>query len=722
MAEPKPRSAPEAPRPRVTPPGRRAPGRGLRPEARGPAAPITSSVAEPVRGRSWRDIPPPLRWVGAIVVLLIAAVAIFVSVFQWNWLRGPIDSYASGQLHRQVVIHGDLSGHLWSWTPSLTGRDVTVSQPAWAGKGQMATLPSLTLGLDLKALLRGKLVLSTVDAERPTITLLRDATGRQNWTFGAPAQSKPLQLPPIRNFTIANGQMTLNDSLRRLRFAGQVSSNEQVVGFGRGHFTLVGQGALNNAPFTAHILGGPLINVDPDKPYPFQTDIRAGATHIVAQGILPRPFDLASFQATGRVTGDDLADLYDLTGVATPNSPPYDVTARLDRHGDTADLTGIHGRLGSTDIAGHLTVMRQAGRPDVTGNLSSRRLKLADLTAVIGGAPRAAIKGAIVSPKQQAAAARLTAEHRILPDARLDVARVRLTDADVTYRADSVDAGALPIRQLSLHATLDHGLLMVDPLSLTLPQGAISGHVRLDARGATPLSTIDLTLARAQVQELLPHTGSGPAPFEGALEARARLTGAGDSVRAAAASANGTLAVAVPQGQMRRLFAELLGIDVGRSLFLYLSHDQKATPVRCAVAEFRAQGGLLTAQRLTVDTDAVLAQGGGTIDLRNETLNLAINGKPKHFTLLHVAAPITLKGRLDDPKLGIDLGKAAPQIGAAAILGATLTPFAAILPFVSGGTAKGADCGALLSEAATHGAPVPAAARGGAAVRPGVKH
>jgi hypothetical protein len=658
------------------------------------------------------------------MALLIAAVAIFVALFQWNWLRGPIDSYASQRLHRQVAIHGDLSGHVWSWTPSLTARDVTVLQPAWAGKGQMATLPSLTLGLDLKALLGGKLVLSVVDAQRPTVALLRDSAGRNNWDFAAPgAAPTPLKLPPIRHFTIANGQLGLDDARRKLHFTGRISSNEQVSGYGRGRFSLTGQGTLNNTPFLAQILGGPLINVDPDKPYPFRSDIHAGATHLVAQGTIPRPFDLGVFQATGRVTGDDLANLYQLTGLATPNSPPYDISGHLSRNGATADITGIHGRLGSTDIAGRLTVTTKAGRRDIVGDLASQRLKLADLTPVIGGAPRGAIKGAVTSPQQKAVAAQLTAEHRVLPDARLDVTRIRQTDADVRYRAESVDAGPLPIRQLSLHARLDHGLLLVDPLALSLPQGAISGHVRLDARGPTPLSTIDLTLARAQVQELLPaRPGAGPAPLQGSLEARARLSGAGDSVRAAAASANGTVAVAIPQGQMRRLFAELLGVDVGRSLFLYLSHDQKPTPVRCAVAVFQARDGVLNAQRLVLDTDAVQGQGGGVIDLRNETLNLAINGKPKHFTLLHIAAPITLKGRLDDPKMGIDLGKAAPQLGAAAILGATLSPFAAILPFVNGGTAKDADCGALLTEAATHGAPVPPAARARAAARPAAKH
>jgi uncharacterized protein involved in outer membrane biogenesis len=641
------------------------------------------------------------------MALLLVALAILIAVFQWNWLRGPIDDYASARLQRRVVIHGDLTGQVWSWTPSLTARDVSVAQPAWLGTGQMATLPRLTLAVDLKALLRGRFVLSVVDAERPTFTLVRDKSGRDNWTFGAaPASAAPFKLPPIRHFTIADGEMTLADARRRLSFSGRVSSNEQIVGFGRGDFSLAGRGTLNGAPFTAQILGGPLINVDPDKPYPFRTDIRASATHIVAQGTLTRPFDLAVFSATGRVTGDDLADLYDLTGIATPNSPPYDVTAHLMRHGDTADLTGIRGRLGSSDIAGHLSVVTKDGRNDVTGDLASQRLKLADLTPVIGGAPRAAIRGTIASPKQVATAAKLTAEGRVLPDARLDVARVRQTDADVRYRAESVDAGPLPIRELALHARLDHGLLTVDPLSLVLPQGALSGHIRLDARGATPLTTIDLALANAKIEELLPRKGAGPAGVEGTLEARARLVGAGDSVRSAAASANGVVALAIPRGQMRQLFAELLGLDVGRSLFLYLSKDQTPTPVRCAVAVFHAQNGLLTAQQLVVDTADMRAQGAGVIDLRNETVNLAINGKPKHFRLLRIAAPITLKGRLDDAKFGIDFSKAGPQLGAAALLGATLSPFAAILPFISTGSAKDADCGALLAAAETHGAPI----------------
>ena len=41
-----------------------------------------------------------------------------------------------------------------------------------------------------------------------------------------------------------------------------------------------------------------------------------------------------------------------------------------------------------------------------------------------------------------------------------------------------------------------------------------------------------------------------------------------------------------------------------------------------------------------------------------------------------------------------------------AILGAVVSPLAAIIPFITPGGAKDADCGALLAGAAAYGAPV----------------
>ena len=300
---------------------------------------------------------------------------------------------------------------------------------------------------------------------------------------------------------------------------------------------------------------------------------------------------------------------------------------------------------------------------------------------------------------------RLMAEHRLLPDASLDSRRMRTTDARLTYRALSVDAGKLPIRNLSFKLALDHGLLTVDPLSVRLPQGDLAGRIRLNARGATPVTAIDFRLANARLENLV-ERGAAQPPVTGGLYARAALTGAGASVRAAAGHANGQVTVAIPGGQMRQAFAELMGIDVARGLILLLSKNHGTTPIRCAVADFRATDGVLRAQSIVLDTGVVIATGSGDVDLKNETMNLAFAGKPKKFRLIRIGAPITVKGTFEKPKLGVDIAKAAPQAAISVALGALVAPLAAVLPFVGAHATKDADCGVLIQQAEARGAPI----------------
>ncbi len=61
-------------------------------------------------------------------------------------------------------------------------------------------------------------------------------------------------------------------------------------------------------------------------------------------------------------------------------------------------------------------------------------------------------------------------------------------------------------------------------------------------------------------------------------------------MRRAAAAADGAVTGVIPQGQIRRAFAELLGINATKGLFLLLAEDQTPTPLRCAVADFRVKG------------------------------------------------------------------------------------------------------------------------------------
>jgi len=645
----------------------------------------------------------PRVWGGLGGALLLALV-VFLLLFQWNWLRGPLAHYLSGRLNRPVAITGNLEVHPWSWSPRATVNGLVIGEPAWVGPGPMARLPKLTVQVKLLPLLSGKVILPLVEADRPDVRLMRDAQGRANWMLHPGAKPKPLVLPAIDHLIIADGALRYDDAKHRLHFAGTVSSQEYLTGAGRGVFRLEGKGTLSGANFVALVTGGPLIHVDPSRPYAFDAHIQSAATRVWLDGQFARPFDFGRLSGRMRVSGPDFSQLYGLTGLAFPNTPPYDLAAGFGRDGSIYAFRRIVGRVGDSDLSGDLSVDNSSGRPFVTADLASRRLRLADLAAVVGGGPRH-IAGHTVSPDERIMAARLVAEHRLLPDARLDTNRMRNMDARLVYRARSVDAGRLPVRALSLRLALDHGLLTIDPLMVNLPQGDLAGSIRLNARAKTPVTTIDLRLDNARLETMVKRV-AGPPAIEGGLFARAKLTGAGDSVRAAAAHANGQVTVVVPHGEMRKAFAELLGINVADGVFLLVTRNHSDTPIRCGVADFRASDGVLTVQQMVLDTGPVLALGKGEVDLRDETLDLSLSGRPKKFRLAHIGAPILVKGSWESPKVGVDVAKAAPQAAIAVALGAFVAPLAAVLPFVGPGLAKNADCAALTSEAAQRGAPV----------------
>ena len=222
------------------------------------------------------------------------------------------------------------------------------------------------------------------------------------------------------------------------------------------------------------------------------------------------------------------------------------------------------------------------------------------------------------------------------------------------------------------------------------------GQVAINARQALPAVDLDMKMTGARLEQFLPARFKASS-VNGALIGRAKLHGVGKSVHQAASTANGTFAVVVPHGEIREAFAELMGVNVTKGLGLLLTKSQSKVDIRCAVADFQAKGGVLTADQLIIDTEPVLVSGGGTIDLRNERLNLQVKGKPKEFRLVRLIVPVKMSGSLRSPRFGVETGTAVGQVGVGAAL-ALLAPLATILPFVDGGLAKDANCGALMQD------------------------
>jgi hypothetical protein len=602
-----------------------------------------------------------------------------------------------------VSIAGNVNVRLFSLTPQLTVEGLSLGNAPWVNDGkELLSVKKFDATLSLKSLLRFHLIFPKVTIDTPVLDVQIDSNGRTNWDVSGnraakpkPSSSAPLHLPVIQELRLIDGELNAIDRAHKLTFKGQVSVQENRNSADDHALKLRGSGTLNAKPFRLVVDGEPLIGVDPSKPYGFEATIAAADIKANAHVSIEHPFDLAKLQANLHISGSDLADVYYLTGLALPNTPPYEVAGTLVRDNLRFSIDDFQGKLGSSDIAGKIAIDTAHERPKLAATLVSKLLNLSDLAAPLGTEATPERKAnTLAQPSKSAAPARPAL---LMPDADLQVQRVRAMDADLYFDAAAITAAKLPMKKVHLHVILDNGKITLDPLAFTLPQGEFAGMVAIDARGDVPQTSIDMKLRNVDLAQFKPKSGKEP-PLAGALQGRVQLHGSGSSVHKAAANANGEVTLVIPKGEMREAFAELMGIDLSRGLGLILTKNERNTEVRCGVANFKATDGDLEASTLLIDTTNVLVTGQGDISLRSEALNLSLQGKPKKARVLRLRTPILVRGTLLDPKIGVQPGKVVAQAGGAAALGVLLTPVAALLAFVDGGLAKDANCAALIGQ------------------------
>jgi uncharacterized protein involved in outer membrane biogenesis len=677
---------------------------------------------------TWYSEHPIARrvlWVVGSTIALLAILLIVLSLLSDAVWKHLIEKTVAAKTHRDVKIEGPIHVRLWRWTPAISVDGFTLANASWVPSKPMLSVKHFEATVTWGSILRFNPVFPRILIDSPDADLERDQDNRANWDFSsrgaakpAPAEpSAPLKLPAIQQLILSNGHLSASDAIRKLTFNGAVSIAERTQSSQDSALKLEGTGILNGKPFHLLVTGGPLLQVDSDKPYSFDTKVTAADIKLDAQTQIHKAFDLGSVTSNIHLSGKDLADFYYLTGLALPNTPPYDLTGLVRRESMKFSMDDFKGKLGKSDIHGKLSIDAGRAHPLLSADLTSSLLNLADLAAPLGTQASAGNKGdtlagtkagaqaknprakpgkearqAVASVDQQA-----TETGFLLPDADLQVARVRTMDADVKFNAESIQTEKTPIKKVKFHLLLKDGQLKLDPLAFSLPEGEFFGQVSIDARQPVPVTELDMHLKNLNLAQFKPK-GSDAPPLEGQMIGRVRLTGRGASVHKAAATANGDLTIVMPHGRMRAAFAELTGINLDKGLGLLLTKKEDSTEIRCGIASFHAENGDLKANSLLFDTTHVLVTGGGHINLQDEALAVSLQGKPKEIRVVRLRSPIEVKGTLAHPSVGLEPGHLATQAGAAAVLGAVLTPAAAILAFVDGGLAKDANCSAVIGQ------------------------
>ena len=667
--------------------------------------------------REFLQAHPKTKWAGIVVLALLVALVLFLSFFDWNWLRPALAHEITAKTGRPAAIDGDLKVHIWSWSPTVEVDGLRIENPPWADRKIMFAAKSITVRVSLLRLLRGQIVLPLVQLQNPEINLERDKQGRASWELGTregkpKPNGKPPKVPTIQQLVINDGQLHVVDEIRKLTFSGSLVAGERTDKPNPDAFKIRSSGTLNAKPFRLDADGGPLFDLEPSKPYSFSARITASDINLETHVTVLKPFNLGDLAIHFVVSGDDLADVFYLTGLALPNTPKYRLEADVRVDGTLYKVTDLTGRLGDSDLEGDGSVQTAGKRPELTARLHSKVLDIVDLAPTLGHRapesntlaaheptpiPVAKAHGTTAKPKATEGPSSAS-EQLLLPNADLQVNRVRGMNANVDYRAAAVKAPHMPLKEVNFHLVLADGLLTIDPLDFDTFHGQFAGKVQIDARPDIPVSDIDMRIRGLQLSQFK-SAAMKEAPLDGTLLARFKFHGAGSSVHKFAAASNGAMSAVIPEGEINQAMAELTGVNVLSGLGLLISKPQQKIDLRCGIMDFEDKQGQLDTTTFYIDTSKVLITARGGIDLRDEDLNLVLQGHPKAVQLLHLNAPIDIGGTMLHPAFGVKPKKLLLQAGVATALGVLLTPAAAALAFIDPGLTKNKDCATVMEQA-----------------------
>ncbi|MGD0961005.1 MAG: AsmA family protein, partial [Methylomonas sp.] len=482
----------------------------------------------------------------AITLLFLLLAGLVVIVFIPNtWLRELAGNKGSALLGREIAIDGDIN-IAWDWTtPKVSLHKLRIANLAESKDKDMLAIESLDFEVKIWKLFLAELNLPTLSLVKPKIILEKFTESHKNWDF--PLFSKAHiaseavlpndrnSFPIIGSLSITEGQLTYRDMPKQLATQLTIASAKGGEGHEKDMYSVTGQGTLQNKPFSILAKGGSLSMLrNNTQPYPLKLNINMGNTRVNLEGTFSDPVLMTGVNAQLDLSGDNLADLFYLTGIPLPPTSPYKLSGHLQKQNGIWGFHDFKGQVGDSDLSGELTYDISKQRGLVKAELVSQLLDMKDLAGFIGATPTAGT----LSAEQKAQAERKKASPHLLPDVPINLTRLRAADMNVRLKANRIKAPDLPINDLDIGFNIENGVLKMDPFNFGVAYGTISGSLILNGQKDIPIIQSDLLIKRLSFKQFFAKTQFEPLSA-GYFGGRLQLKVAGVSLAEALATSNG---------------------------------------------------------------------------------------------------------------------------------------------------------------------------------------
>jgi AsmA family protein len=648
--------------------------------------------------------------IAAWAVVGIAALLAVATAALW-FDGGPIIAWAinhpvSASMGRQIRVAGPLTIR-WGSPSRIVAETVSVANAPGAKTPTMFRAKRVAIEFYPSSLFSGPTQVSRLEIDDANLQLETSPQGVGNWKFTTAAPQHREHFPVLQHFVVRNSALEWRNGRTGARTMIDVTALDLDAPNATSPVKITGEGRFQQLPVRLSATVGPLQQLrNPAKAYPVAVWSRLGGMDLAIDGTVMKPLDFSGVDFRLSLQGATLKELADALSLPLPELPQFRGTAKL--RGGEGDwrLDALSLALGKSDLEGGIAIDTNAKVPEVTANLTSSYIDLADFAGAVGATPAHA---PAYQPKPSPSG-------RIIPDTPIAIHKLPGIDARIAFYGTRIrSTSGLPLQRVTLDLGLKNGVLTLKPLRFHVASGDLDLTMSFTPwiKAGAPRLDADLAISQVDLHQLFA-SPTYPAPLHetrGKVGGFVRIATTGVSLRQFLARMDGDAGIFMENGQFSLLLQKIAPIDVLESLGVLLTGDQPL-PINCFVSHFNIKQGVATASTFVFDTAETNVVGAGNINFDSETLYLDLKPDNKHPTPLSLRTPIEVRGTFRKPSFGVNPTGILARLGAAVGLGIAFPP-AAILPLIDTGLGPQNACSRAYAHAPQSPAGTPAPLSGG---------
>jgi AsmA protein len=615
-------------------------------------------------------MPKALKWIIAVfaglLLLIVAAVLIAPMVIDLDRFKPRIEREASTALGRPVTIGGKIEPSVFPWI-GVAVHDLHLGNPDGFEQSDFASVGLFEIRVRLWPLLSGEYEVKQFVVNDPRIVLIRQKDGRANWEgLGGDREAEPKAEPQepaekdpfaikrleVEQFAITNGILEFID------LAAGARHDIQALELRLDEISLVRPIKM---AFSAVVDGHPVrldgtvgpVGEEPGQG-PLDIDLVAklrDRLQINLQGRIENLMDAPRAGLNIKVAPFSLRALMaDLKQPLPIETADKDALTRIElamKLSGTADQISTEGELVLDQSRMNFSAaVKEFERPNIQMQAALDRI---DVDRYL---PPPAEEGQKPAEPQKAPPAKktdYTPLRKMVLDAQIKVGELKVQNARTS--------------NIELRARANNGVIRLDPMTIDLYEGRISGKSTIDVRQDTPRSEMGLSIGKVLAGPLLRDVMNKDI-IEGALNADISIQMVGDAAEQIRRTLNG-------KGELTFTDGAIVGIDLAgmvRNAQAAFGLAEKPTErPRTDFSEFAVPftmtDGTFQLNNARLTSPLLRVSAGGKADLVKETLDIRVQpafvatlkgqGDVKERTGIMV--PVLVGGTFEDPKFRPDL-------------------------------------------------------------------